>query len=128
MNLEKKEYQFKCGVKASQKEATYKTDKQLIKTVLTKLNINTLTDLKESMKVTDLIEKLINEDILLDAIDIILDVESVPEALKSDKYKADWENLTREEIINIANDFFILSPSLSKKLGIGKSGLDSQPE
>lgn len=128
MQLEQKEYNFKSGVTAIQKEATYKTDKKLVLLILKKFNVKDFSELKDKIKVTDLIETLMKEDILLEVMDVLLEVKNVPSDMTSEKYKADWENLTREEIIAIANDFFILSPSLSQKLGIGKSGQASQSE
>lgn len=119
MELQKIQYEFKCGLKATQTEATYKSDKKLVRILIDKLDVSSIQDIKNT-KVSVLITQFIESDILLEVLKVILQPQT-------DSGSFDLSDLTREEIIQVFNDFFILSPSLSKKLGIGKSEPDSQP-
>lgn len=121
MELLKKDYNFKNGLKAVQTEATYKTDKALIQLLMKVLDVKSLADIKTKFSVAELIEKLINNDILLEALVIVLKTD------KGEKIKTtDLEELTREEIIEVIQDFFTLSPRLSSLLETGKLQQDSQ--
>lgn len=123
-SLEKIEYHFKCGIKCCQEEATYRSDKSLMK-LLKQIDIGGLKDVKE-MKFTDLIEKILDQDILLEAFMLILKPVDSSVPLNLEKL----QNLTREECIKVIKDFFTLSPSLKSWLGIGKPepGLLSRTE
>lgn len=109
--IDRKTYQFKCGITASQEEPTYKSDKKIL-TILKKLEIGDVKNLNE-LQIGKLLSLLLEQDILIELLDIILIDKQIP-AGKS------LENLTRAEIIQVMKDFFDFSPELKALFGTGK--------
>ena len=114
VRTDRKEYHFKCGLKASQEECTLYQDKQLIK-VLSKLQFKDINDLR-NMPIADIINMLCDNDIIEEIFNIILkrDVRDT-----ANNPEPDWSDLKRSEVAEVIEDFFTLSPVLMKWFGNG---------
>lgn len=113
-----KHYFFKCGIEAYQEECCYSQDKQILK-LLETVDIGDVQNFSE-MKVSDIITKIFNTDLIPKLFDIIL----MPEDLAADN-PPDWNLLKRSEVVEVIEDFFSLSPVLKKLFGTGRLNPDS---
>ena len=111
VRTDRKEYHFKCGLKASQEECTLYQDKQLIK-VLSKLQFKDINDLR-NMPIADIINMLCDNDIIEQILGIILQIRA------DDLNYVEWDKLKRSEVAEVIEDFFTLSPVLMKWFGNG---------
>lgn len=112
----RKNYIFKCGIKAWQEECSYSQDKQLVK-LLETVDISEIKDFSD-MKVSDIVSKIFDNDLIPKLFDIIL-IHEMKDATP------DWTQLKRSEVVEVIEDFFQLSPTLKKWFGTGKLKLDS---
>lgn len=110
---ERKNYNFKCGIKAYQEECDYAQDKQIL-ALLKTLEVKDLN----SLTVNDILTKITDDDNLLKFLEIILVTES-------DVIQGWSHKLKRTEIAEVVDDFFTLSPVLKKWFGTGKFGVAS---
>jgi hypothetical protein len=107
---DRKEYRFKCGITAAQEECSLLQDKQLL-LILKELDFKDTEELK-NMKVADIINLLLGKEIIEKVLDVILiDVSSIK----------GWDKLKRSELVEVFEDFFTLSPVLTKWFGSGRS-------
>ena len=111
VRTDRKEYHFKCGLKAVQEECTLAQDKQLIK-VLSKLQFKDINDLR-NMPIADIINMLCDNDIIEQILGIILQIRA------DDLNYVEWDKLKRSEVAEVIEDFFTLSPVLMKWFGNG---------
>lgn len=112
---ERKNYNFKCGIKAYQEECDYAQDKEIL-ALLKSVEIGELKDFGE-LSIAKLIDKIIVNDLIGKLFNIILITEEVCEQ--------NWDKLKRSEVIEVLQDFFTLSPVLQKWFGTGNSVVDT---
>lgn len=110
------EYNFRCGITAWQEELTLKQDKKLAK-LLGKINKDKFADLSK-VQISEFLDLLLNENLLDEALNIILNV-SVPAPEPGEL--CDFSDLTNTELESVVVDFFTLNPTLKKWLGISKN-------
>lgn len=110
--LSRKTYNFKNGITAYQEECTRRQDMQLIP-LLKELEIPEMSDIY-NMTLIDLAEKIYGSPVLDKILDVILIEPSM-------KYPDCWQDLKRSELIEVIEDFFTLSPGLTKLFGTGRS-------
>lgn len=104
--MEKKEYKFKCGITAEQHPLKVGEARRLYSVFKSAFNTET-TDLK----LTDLLDKIIDGNMLNDLFSIIL---------KSDK-EVNYDELELDEAAEVLADFFSLNRKTMSFLGIGSS-------
>lgn len=110
--ITRKTYKFSNGITAHQEECTRRQDIQLIP-LLKELEIPELSQIY-NMTLVDLAQKIYASPILDKILNIILiDISGV--------YADCWQELKRSEVIEVIQDFFTLSPGLTKLFGTGRS-------
>ena len=113
MAEDRKEYNFKCGIKAYQEECTLEQDKKLLK-VLSKIEFKDINDLR-NMRIGDIVNTIIDKDIIGEIFFtiLILDADNIKVPFPG------WDSLKRSEVAEVIEDFFTLSPVLTKWFGNG---------
>lgn len=106
--MDRKNYNFKCGIKAYQEELTLKQDIQ-INNLIKELDKNLMKDITK-IEISQVLNMLFENDLLNKLLNIVLHTEN-----------ADYSELTNSELEQVVNDFFSLNPSLKKWFGIGKN-------
>lgn len=115
--MDRKEYNFQCGIKAYQEECNLRQDKELLQ-LIKEIDLGEVKDFRQ-LKLQDIIDKILSNDIVEKFFNIIL-IEKTDSA-----HGIDWTQLKRSEVIEVIEDFFQLSPALQEWFGTGKLGVDS---
>jgi hypothetical protein len=114
MAEDRKEYRFKCGIRAYQEECTLKQDKEILK-LLSSVDVGEgKVDLKQ-FTFEKIVELVSEQGVLEKFLDIVLTV-----AEEEERGTQDWGDLKRSEVTAVIHDFFTLSPVLKMWLGTGK--------
>jgi len=108
--MERKEYNFKCGINAYQQLLKVGEAKKLY--ALIKKLFPQSDDVKQ-VQLTDLLDKVIEGGVLNELFNILLKVE--------DCTSPDWDQLELNEALEVITDFFSLNKNLMSLLQTGNT-------